>query len=408
MPGDLVKAINTLVSLQLHSLQEAFMALQLPYNPNIGAPLPPIQQAQGPPNALFARVSWTPISPPPASLSSRPIPRPRNQAFHPFPLLPPELRLRIWSFALPRRVIELRSWGSGRYCPIRFSVTPHRLPVLFRICRESRTEALRLYKLVHVGVSAAQLKDTRKYVDWKYHPTNPQANPEFTVGTAPLPYAIPYPPVKVYLNWENDVVYLGPEFHAHHLHSFLTGTGDGHELSGVQHIALSHNLWQCSRNGRWDELRHALYSLKTRPVKEVIVVPDDEIGALEDRWYYRRHEIKLLEPEYTYHFRPSGGEKASTVVENLQEWFARLWDNDRKKANENDETEDDNESVTVGGDEEAEKEGTEHIPTVCVKSIRRNGRPMANFRDGLWGIQEAMGDMRFWKTWNPPGEEEAS
>jgi hypothetical protein len=249
--------------------------------------------------------------------------------------------------------------------------------------------------LVEVGVSAAQLKDTRKYVEWKYHPNNPQANPEFTVGTAPLPYAIPYPPVKVYLSWENDVVYLGPEFHAHHLHKFLTGTGTGYELLGVQYIALSHNLWLGSPNGRWDELREALYALKTRPVKEVIIVPD-EVHALEDRWFYRRHEIKLLEPEFKYHFRPNGGEKARTVVENLQEWFERLWNPSRKEEEEGEDEEpgDDGESVTVSGDD-----GANEVPRVCVKSVRRNGRTMANFRDSMWDIQEEMGDMRYWKTW---------
>jgi hypothetical protein len=262
---------------------------------------------------------------------------------------------------------------------------------------------------VDIGVNAAQLRDTRKYIEWKYHPTNPHANPVFFVDTLPLPYAIPHPPVKVYLNWENDVVYLGPEFHAHHLHNFLTGTGAGHELSGVQRIALSHNLWQCSQNRRWDELREALYSLKTRPVKEVMIVPDDETRALEERWYSRRHEIKLLEPEFTYHLRPSGGEKAATVLENLQEWFRRLWDDNQKQVDEGKEQDEaDDESVTVTGDEELEKDGTENMPTVCVKSIRRNGRIMSDFRDGLWGIQKAMGDMRYWKTWNPPEMEEAS
>ena len=265
---------------------------------------------------------------------------------------------------------------------------------------------MRWYKLVDVGVSAAQLRDSRKYVEWKYHPANPQANPEFTVGTAPLPYAFPYPPVKVYLNWDNDTIYLGPEFHAHHLHNFLTATGAGHELSGVQRIALSRKLWEGSRNGRWDELRESLYSLKSRPMIEVIIVPDDTTSALEDRWYYRRHEIRLRNPECGYHFRPAGGEKARTVVENLGEWFERLWGKQRKEdGGDGEEKEDgDGESVTVCGEEVEERE----VPTVCVKSIRRNGREMANFRNGMWGIQEAMGDMRYWKTWNPPQIADAS
>ena len=135
------------------------MALQLPYNPIGNAPLPPVQAVQG---SLFARVCWTPIEPPNPPFY---ISRPRNQTFHLFPRLPPELRVRIWSFSLPRRVIELRSWGSGRYCPTKFSVTPHRLPVLFRICRESRNEALRLYKLVEVGEEMESLISRAGYVE---------------------------------------------------------------------------------------------------------------------------------------------------------------------------------------------------------------------------------------------------
>ena len=152
-------------------------------------------------------------------------------------------------------------------------------------------------------------------------------------------------------------------------------------------------------------MREALYALKGRPVREVIIVPDDVVGALEDRWYYRRHEIRLLEPECGYHFRVSDGEKARTVVENLGEWFGRLWGGEKKMDDVEEENGDgdNDESVTISGEEE-ERE----VPTVCVKSIRRNGRIMANFRDGLWGIQEAMGDMRYWKTWNPPETAQAS
>jgi hypothetical protein len=94
----------------------------------------------------------------------------------------------------------------------------------------------------------------------------------------------------------------------------------------------------------------------------------------------------------------------------LGEWFGRLWGAEKKveegeeENGDGDEDANDDESVTVSGEE---VEGRE-VPTVCVKSIRRNGRIMANFRDGLWGIQEAMGDMRYWKTWNPPKTAQAS
>jgi hypothetical protein len=40
-------------------------------------------------------------------------------------------------------------------------------------------------------------------------------------------------------------------------------------------------------------------------------------------------------------------------------------------------------------------------PKVSVMSLKRNGRRMREYTDGLSEIQKSMGDMRIWKTWTP-------
>jgi hypothetical protein len=182
------------------------------------------------------------------------------------------------------------------------------------------------------------------------------------------------------------------------------------ELGGLQKIALGHKLWAGSEDGRWDVLRNCLYSLKSRPgVKEVMIVPDDERGGLVDRWYYGKHDIGLEDAEWRYKFRPDNGDVARDFVENLEEWFVRLWKDPEpprqihvnEEEGENEEENSDAASVgTLTGDEVPER-GIQP-PVVSVKSVRRNERRMAEFKDGLWQIQEAIGDMRVWKTWSPP------
>lgn len=163
------------------------------------------------------------------------------------------------------------------------------------------------------------------------------------------------------------------------------------ELPHVQRFAFSRHLW-CGREEEREGLRESLFGLKKRGVKEVILVPDDQRGPLIDRWYYGKHDIHLLEPEWAYTFRSHGPgvrEDSKTVVENLEEWFARLWRVD-----------------DVCGDSDADGDGRGQVPLcppkVMVKSIRRNGSRMAAFKDGLWEIQKEMGDMRVWRSWTPP------
>ena len=85
------------------------------------------------------------------------------------------------------------------------------------------------------------------------------------------------------------MVYLGPEFRREHLSQLLTSIDAEMEMEGVQRLALAHKLFMGSpyEDGRFEGLRNCLYSLKRRmALKEVMVVPDDERGALVDRWYY--------------------------------------------------------------------------------------------------------------------------
>lgn len=317
-----------------------------------------------------------------------------------FPLLPPELRARIWNFAAPyERVIEIRSWGAGRYAPVRYSVHPHYLPAIFHVCKESRMEARRIYRRVGIGVSATERVKGQSYVDWEYHPANPNCKRRRSIGNSPLPYATPYDPTYVYLSWERDIIYLGPEFQSHHLLKFLTAQGQGRELDGLRYLALDRKLWP-GDSGWGDVLRRALWSLRRREnLSEIIVVPDDEERCLADRWYYGKHEITLRRPEMRDD-HPISKTWVQSFVRELDEWFERQWQGG--KSYENKETIRTGSSESDGENEMVMQTKVPKPPKVSIMSVTRNDQKMREYADGLSDIQKAMGDMRVWKTWTPP------
>ncbi|PVH71423.1 hypothetical protein DL98DRAFT_660660 [Cadophora sp. DSE1049] len=355
----------------------------------------PIQQAgqllyYTPQPHPHARVYWT-------ALPSRPLPEtitspPYHTKFHLFPLLPIELRLRIWSFLAPPRVLELRSWGdvSNRFTPIKVRIAPHTPPILLRINHESRTEALRLYSTIKLGVSVSGILPNRRYIPWSHHPNNPnhllgRLASHYDREDVRAPLAWPHRARTIHVNWSLDTIYLGPEFQLQHLKHFLASTGSDFELPGLQNLAMNAKLFAGTSHGSWEYLREALYALRSRPVRELAIVPDDERNSLVDRYYYREHEVELLEPEWAYEFKPEGQtERSKTVVVNLEEWFERLWGNE-------------NEDVGDGRDTRRKRS----MPRVCMRSIRREGKRMGDFREGAWEVQKMMGDMRIWRSWVP-------
>lgn len=337
-----------------------------------------------------ARVYWTALpSKPSAPTISSP---PYHTRFHLFPLLPIELRLRIWSLLAPPRVLELRSWGdtTNPFTPIKISIAPYTAPILLRINHESRTEALRLYSTVQLGVSVAAILPNRRYIPWSHHPNNQnhlldRVVPQYSGEDTRAPLAWPHRAKTIHVYWNLDTIYLGPEFQLQHLKLFLTSTGFGFELSGLQNLALNAKLFAGTAQGSWEYLREALYALRSRPVTQVAIVPDDERNNLVDSYYYQEHEVELLDSEWTYEFKPAGEtERSKTVVVNLEEWFERLWGS---------------ETGNVGDDRGTRNE--RGPPKVCMRSVRRDGNKMEDFREGAWAVQKMVGDMRVWKTWVP-------
>jgi len=70
-------------------------------------------------------------------------------SFHPFPTLPPEIRLIIWSLALPKqRVVEVLEWEPQLTLSVFREVVTRRYSIaLLSVCREAREFALASKKL---------------------------------------------------------------------------------------------------------------------------------------------------------------------------------------------------------------------------------------------------------------------
>ncbi|KAE8444322.1 hypothetical protein EG329_000632 [Mollisiaceae sp. DMI_Dod_QoI] len=351
------------------------------YFPYPHPPGPPPVLQHGMHLAPRALVTWTWASTPKTSEPCKTLAlAQRNAEFHFFPRLPLELRLKIWNYTLRPRVIEIRSWAdssSHEFAPIAYSIPPQKPPIIFRINHESREEARRLYALIEIGVSVSTIDPDRQYLAWRNHPMNPRHERRHFIGFyAPgslQPLAKPFATQKTYINFSYDTIYLGPEFHPRHIEAFFTATGPRMELSALQYLAIDRKLWVATSLDFQDNLRTALYSLRSRPVKEIYIIPDDVKGCLEDKFYYREHEISLQEAPYIYTFHLPGQENEKTVIRNLEEWFKRLW-----------------------------KDCERTVPKLEIKSIRRDGRCLASFKDGTWEVQKTMGSMDNWKTWTPP------
>lgn len=113
--------------------------------------------------------------------------------FHRFPDLPLELRLIIWRYCLPHRIVELDTsiHAIGDPFPCGLTMTSHingNPPFIARVCRESRAVALRSRSIISEGEL-----------------------PEETQWASVTQIALPIDPSRdlVHLNWEPG----SPEFH---------------------------------------------------------------------------------------------------------------------------------------------------------------------------------------------------
>ncbi|KAB5515619.1 hypothetical protein GE09DRAFT_979545 [Coniochaeta sp. 2T2.1] len=88
--------------------------------------------------------------------------------FHLFPLLPPELRLRIWEHALQEPATAHRTWNNDRFS----YALRRRVPPVLQACRETRNWFIREPRLGEVPEGRYQLVHSREnqvggvYLDW--------------------------------------------------------------------------------------------------------------------------------------------------------------------------------------------------------------------------------------------------
>jgi hypothetical protein len=392
------------------------------HHPRSRAPNPAVLPQSSHPSLLpypDLRSGWVPTH---ASLVNASAPRslsrpPKTLAFQQlsfskFTNLPVELRVRIWAFAQePPRIIELRTWKSSQELrPLKISAGPHSVPSILHACRESRAEGLRIYQLEEIGISLWKDFDPSKiYIPWRYHPANHYADPEYQVqGTytrdqwprnhygahrqVSADLVMPYAPQRIYLDYNRDTVYLGPEFSSLFLRDFLSSPPWFRELSNVQYLALDRKLWLHQQATDWDEVRSNLYTLKNRPVKGIYIIPDDCRMPLEDRYYYGKHTLTFKEPAFYYRNTPA---RDFGPIEKLQAWFDRVW---RRKSSPR--------SRITSHDTSAPRCTDITVPRVSFKSVRRAGMSMSDYKEGALEVQRSLGDVSRWLMWIPPAEDD--
>lgn len=86
-------------------------------------------------------------------------------SFSLFPLLAPELRLKIWQHACPSRIVSVRYMPESDSC-----VSSSKPPAVLQACRESREEALRTYTLTFGTQSSSARIYFNPYRDILYFP----------------------------------------------------------------------------------------------------------------------------------------------------------------------------------------------------------------------------------------------
>lgn len=77
--------------------------------------------------------------------------------FQLFPFLIPELRLKIWEYAVPGPAVVCRTWNNAKFD---FSLR-RPVPAVLHVCREARYWTLRRYQRVR-----QREKEGAIYVDW--------------------------------------------------------------------------------------------------------------------------------------------------------------------------------------------------------------------------------------------------
>jgi hypothetical protein len=87
------------------------------------------------------------LSPSSSSSSSSPL---ETHTFTHFPNLPPELRDKIWDESLPKKQRLVRVFFDDTSQPFKSSA---KIPVALHVCKESRVQALRKYKLFFASKS---------------------------------------------------------------------------------------------------------------------------------------------------------------------------------------------------------------------------------------------------------------
>ncbi|KAH6665462.1 hypothetical protein B0J14DRAFT_569065 [Halenospora varia] len=329
--------------------------------------------------------------------------------FHPFPTLPAEIRIAIWTLAVTAnsRIIELRTLPIllQNRIPL-FSVCSPSVPSLLHINRESRAIALKSYQLIEISSPVTKMnirhiprsdscrksqggsqnfiisRSLRAYEFYSgYYVSDP--NPVPRLSTLRSHETVrSYASQRVYVGFNQDTIYLGPRFDPADW-SFLVRSGRFQQFSKLSNLALDASLWLQVQALMCNQLQTLIYSLRGRPIKQLSIFFDGLIIGISSR----PTGFQILDPAdvQPFHERGNAGLLDYATAE-VQMFLQRIW------------TYRVTETITMSAP-----------PKLVVKCIRREGNMAMDELQCIPNqVMQNLENLKLWiiprhlRTWFPP------
>lgn len=196
-----------------------------------------------------------------------------HTTFAPFPALPPELRLKIWDYMMPPRIVIAACFGMANASETRVELDarpPQRLvPVVLHVNREARHFALERYELAFA---------------WKVPYVLASMDSASRIGSSLPPSPPPWNESRLYFDFSRDMLYLFGELEpcdSFGFNSPMTYFLSMEDTKRVRKVAIAFHALRYGETGR-QQIFGTLFHVADRFVAPaggrmlVAVTPEDE------------------------------------------------------------------------------------------------------------------------------------